>query len=268
MIVRARCRRSAGRLTTRDKWPCGEEGREETERQHNFMKPLTHNFSSMSLSTANTHTLCFQRAQRLGYQSGLVQSSTQYLSLLARVHKTSAPCCFYSLSLLRRTCVTFGVGRTHDLLNAEQVAKDKEHLTLLLPRPDVRNVSLSFFRVDELVAILFLSFFLRASGQIKRVFISTRRLIIIFYSRAERHRRRNQTGETGRAAFLKLLHQLTWRLCTAGAAGRCVCAKASEELNWVPDFFLFFFFLLCFHCFKIYSLIFSEVSGQNLLNLS
>lgn len=186
MIVRARCRRSAGRLTTRDKWPCGEEGREETERQHNFMKPLTHNFSSMSLSTANTHThTLLLKSTETGCQSGLVQS-TQYLSLLARVHKTSAPCCFYSLSLLRRTCVTFGVGRTHDLLNTEQVAKDKKHLTLLLPRADV-GMCLSFFssEVDELLPILFLSLFLRASGRIKRVFISARRLII-FYSRAER----------------------------------------------------------------------------------
>lgn len=42
--------------------------------------------------------------------------------------------------------MTFGVGRTHDLLNTEEVAKDKKHLTLLLPRADVGNVSLSFFQ--------------------------------------------------------------------------------------------------------------------------
>lgn len=42
--------------------------------------------------------------------------------------------------------MTFGVGRTHDLLNTEEVAKDKKHLTRLLPRADVGNVSLSFFQ--------------------------------------------------------------------------------------------------------------------------
>lgn len=112
MLVRARCRCCAGRLTTRDKWPCGEEGREETETQHNVMKPLADTQLLTNVFVNSKHT----RTHTLGF--GFVQF-TQCLSLLARVHKTSAPCCSYSLSL-------FGVGGTRDLLNVDQVAKDKK----------------------------------------------------------------------------------------------------------------------------------------------
>lgn len=59
--------------------------------------------------------------------------------------------------------MTFGVGRTHNLLNTQEVAKDKKQLTLLLPRADVGNVSLSFFRgrrvaTDSFSFSLFTSF--------------------------------------------------------------------------------------------------------------
>lgn len=65
-----------------------------------------------------------------------------------------------------------GVGRTHDPLNTEEVAKDKKHLTLLLPRPDVGNVSLSFFRGRRVGSFSFSLFTSFRSDQ-ARVYLHT-----------------------------------------------------------------------------------------------
>lgn len=138
----------------------GGSGREETGgRQHNFMRPPTHSLSSMSLSTANTHTLCFpERSEWIPVCFRAVY--TAFVPSSPASIKLAPPAVLQPVSLEEDLCDICSGKDSRPSKCSTGGKGQKKHLGLLLPRLDGRNVSLCFQRSTRWRRFLFsLSFY-------------------------------------------------------------------------------------------------------------